>query len=205
MNIRFGKGNKAFTLIEVMIVVVIMALLILVAIWAWKTQIDKGYDARRKSDLHKIRTAVEEYEKDHDCYPTRDLLYCDPGTGLNAYLEKIPCDPRTKTDYQYEIPDSVCPDWFRLYTVLDNSADTNLTSGVGQDGAYNYFVSSPNSPRIGVSPSDFFGCRLGVCVPIGWDYQRPGPECDPNFLSSICYSQCSNPQSGMPINECEQW
>lgn len=208
-NIKSTISKKrilGFTLMEVMIVVVVMALLIVVAIWAYRTQIWKGFDARRKADLHKIRTAVEEYEKDYDCYPPRELLYCNPGTGLRPYLDKIPCDPRTGSDYLYEIPDAdTCPDWFKLYATLENDADTDIMGGLGPDGAFNYYTSSPNAPHANITSSDFYGCRAGSCVPIGWDVSRPGPECDPNFLSQTCYSQCTAPSSGEPINECEPW
>src|SRR3990170_6469076 len=99
---RFFKNQSGITLTELMIVVVIIAALALLAFWALRTQIFKGYDARRKGDIARIKVAVEEYEKDHDCYPLPQLVVCDPGTGLRPYLDSIPCDPRTGASYYYD-------------------------------------------------------------------------------------------------------
>jgi len=57
------------TLTELMVVVAIIAFLALLAFWALRTQVFKGFDSRRKTDIYQIKVAVEEYEKDHDCYP----------------------------------------------------------------------------------------------------------------------------------------
>jgi type II secretory pathway pseudopilin PulG len=202
------KKSKGLTLIEVLIVVGILTFLVLMVLLAFRNQIFKGNDAKRKGDIHKIQVAIEEYEKDYNCYPLPSQVVCDPGTGLQPYLDKIPCDPTTDASYYYEPEDATCPEWYRLYTVLENEKDADLISSIGPQGDFNYYASSPNAPipipsSSGDSDSeesDFYGCRSGVCVPILWDSSRPGPECDPNYQSPSCYSQC-----GPPANECEPW
>jgi hypothetical protein len=188
-----------------MIVVVIIAALALLAYWALRTQIFKGFDARRKGDINRIKIAVEEYEKDHDCYPLPQLVICDPGTGLRPYLDKIPCDPRTGASYYYDHEDSFCPKWYRIYTTLENLKDPDYLGMIGPDGSYNYYSGSPNSPYPGLSGSEFYGCRSGTCTMIEWDPLRPGPECDPNYGSPTCYGQCTDPNTGQPANECQSW
>ncbi|KKU10395.1 MAG: hypothetical protein UX13_C0013G0011, partial [Candidatus Woesebacteria bacterium GW2011_GWB1_45_5] len=106
-----------------MIVVGILAVLVLIAIAYFRGQIFKGNDAKRKGDIRRIQVAVEEYEKDHDCYPLPQAVACNPGTGLNPYLSRVPCDPITKASYFYEHEDSTCPGWYRVYTKLDNPND----------------------------------------------------------------------------------
>ena len=81
------------TLVELLIVVSIIILLVLIAIAFFRGQLFKGLDAKRKADINRIKVAIEEYEKDHDCYPPPQIVVCDPGTGLSPYLDKIPCDP----------------------------------------------------------------------------------------------------------------
>ncbi|MBI2065890.1 prepilin-type N-terminal cleavage/methylation domain-containing protein [Candidatus Woesebacteria bacterium] len=187
------------TLTELLIVVAIIAFLAILAFWAYRTQVYKGYDARRKTDIYQIKVAVEEYEKDNDCYPLPELVVCDPGTGLRPYLDKIPCDPRTKASYYYDHEDSACPRWFRLYSVLDNVSD--CVDEIGPNGDYCYYSGSANAPDPGFQgDSSFYGCKSGVCVPIQWDPNRPGPECDPNYQSPSCYGQC-----GAPGTECQPW
>lgn len=217
------KKSEGMTLVEILIMVGIISILIILAVAFLKNKIFKAIDAKRKSDIARIQVAVEEYEKDHDCYPPPELVVCSPGTGLQSYLNKIPCDPSTKASYYYEYQDSACPRWYRIYTILDDSTDSDISKkgcsyGCGSNYVYNYYSSSPNAPKppAGSPPtptpsaspggggdgngSGFYGCKAGVCTPIGWDPTRPGPECDPNYQNSTCYGQCASAQ-----NECVPW
>ncbi len=209
-----GRKNSGFTLVELIIVVSIIAALALTAIAYFRGQLFKGNDAKRKGDINRIKIAVEEYEKDHNCYPL--TVSCSPGTGLKPYLDKVPCDPTTKASYYYEHQDSICPGWYRVYTNLDNDSDPSIVNGIGPNAAFNFEESSANAPVIagtvnestpppsgggdGQMHDNFYGCKSGVCTLISWDSSRPGPECDPNYQNSNCYGQC-----GQQINECVSW
>ena len=112
-----GRKNSGFTLVELVIVLAIIAILAVIALLYLRGQLFKGNDARRKGDLNRISLALEEYEKDHNCYPPTSqpgselLMECDPGTGLEPYLSKIPCDPVRLSSYYYEYdPDNYDPD-----------------------------------------------------------------------------------------------
>jgi general secretion pathway protein G len=222
------KTAKGFTLIEIIIVTTILALLAVLVIMNLKGQLFKGRDARRKADLHLIQEAVEEYEKDHDCYPPVELVDCSPGDGLKPYLPKIPCDPITKESYYYEPAEGICSKWYRIYAKLDNLKDSSLLAGIGLNGIDNFYLSSPNAPLPVSStpppstsgptlppaptptlgpPSGYYGCFNGECDPISWDPDRPpdgNPECDPHYQSGNCLKQCID-KDGEPINECIPW
>ncbi len=195
------KNQKGLTLVELLIVVSIVVFLVLLAAWFYRSQVLKGKDTRRKADLKRIQVAVEEYEKDNNCYPTPDLVTCEPGTGLEPYLDDIPCDPDSEASYLYE-HDSTgnCPSWYRLLANLEDPNDPEAQSACGPGGTFNYYISSPNAPTCNLIESHYFGCKGGVCLEILWDNNRPGPECDPNYTSSSCYGQCGPPQ-----NECKPW
>ncbi len=198
MNIT--RRMKGLTLVELIIVVSIIVLLLLIAITYFRSQLFKGLDTKRKADVNRIKVAIEEYEKDHDCYPPPQIVVCDPGTGLSPYLDKIPCDPGTKSSYFYDYESAACPSWYRIYTNLDN-IDTATAPQCGPNGAFNYFASSPNAPACNLNITDsLYGCKNAVCVPLYWDATRPGPECDPNYQSPTCYGQCGTPQT-----ECKMW
>ena len=151
------KRKSAFTLIELLIVVAFLSLMVLVAIFAFKGQLFKGYDARRKSDLNRIKIALEEYEKDHNCYPPY-LPSCkgsDAGI-LKSYIPIIPCDSHTKTDYlYYPEPSTSCPKWALIATNLENTGDPIITEvGCKNNCCYgsysfNYYVGTPSAPRPG--------------------------------------------------------
>lgn len=213
-----------YTLIEILIVVAILGLLMIASFYTLRYQLGKARDARRKSDVNLIKEAVEEYEKDNDCYPPVELVICSPGIGLKPYLNKIPCDPNTGDSYFYEIPNDSCPDWYRIYVKLESPKDKNYLSGIGPSGTYNYYVSSPNAPRPSVAPASsptppagsppspptpiptptfgpgdqFWGCKNGECVPLVWDPSIPGPECQPTFSNPTC----NNNQCIQPGTEC---
>lgn len=205
------KFNKAFTLVELMIVVSIIGFIAVISMAYFRSQLFKGNDARRKSDIARIQVALEEYEKDHDCYPFSFAVSCDPGTGLKPYLDTVPCDPTTKMSYYYEHEDDACPSWYRVYTALDNNSDDQIVENIGPSGSYNYYHDSPNAPAIeegagtggGSGPPGgvtFYGCKASVCEPLLWDYARPGPECDPNYTIDGCLGQC-----GLESSACIPW
>lgn len=164
----------------------------------------KARDAKRKSDLKKISIALEDYLNDHRCYP--DEVTCDPGTGLVPYLNKIPCDPKTKESYYYERPDDCSK--FGLYTDLEAEDGVNCND-------YDYVVTSPNyvieypcaTPTLPPGPTSIpatptptaffsgYSCFSGVCqpIPLGW-------ICEPTYQDEeTCAVQCNNNPSG---NEC---
>jgi len=209
------KKTKGMTLVELLVVVSIIAFLVIAITAFLRTQVFKANDAKRKAEIKRIGIAVEEYEKDNDCYPLPSLVICSPGTGLRPYIDKIPCDPITDASYIYDYEDSTCPRWYRIYTNLDNTTDVDYEYGIGPNSSYSYVYGSPNAPSEsggtppptgggggggGVPQTNFYGCFSGVCQQITWDTARPGPECDPNFQNSECYGQCSN-----PANECNPW
>lgn len=143
--------RSGFTLVEVLIVVSIVAFLAGISLYLLSSQVFKGTDAKRKSDINRIQIAIEEYEKDKDCYPTPEIVTCSPDTGLRPYLDKIPCDPKTKSSYYFENDGNICPRWYRIYTKLENKQDPYITkigctNGCGPNSLYNYYVSSPNAP-----------------------------------------------------------
>jgi type II secretory pathway pseudopilin PulG len=214
--------TSAFTLIEVLMVVGIISLLIIIAVWAFRTQLSKGYDSRRKTDIYQIKIAAEEYEKDHNCYPAFISCQGEYADDLKPYIPIIPCDPRTKQSYVYT-PDSssICPKYFWIFTTLENKADPKIddlgcTNGCGpnpQVAVYNYYQASPNAPSpstAGSGPQQTFapgsetlywGCFGLVCERISLDPEGY-PVCQPNFGRDDCYNLCENPDTGVPQNQC---
>lgn len=64
-----GRKNSGFTLVELLVVIAFLAIIAVIIINALRSSLWKGNDAKRKADLDRIKIALEEYEKDHNCYP----------------------------------------------------------------------------------------------------------------------------------------
>ena len=138
--------KKGVTLVELLIVTSLLAFLAIVGISYFRSQIFKGNDAKRKSDLRRIQIALEEYEKDNDCYPVASNMSCSPGTFLTPYLSKIPCDFKTNLSYGYDTEAGTCPKWYRLFAKLENINDPDAKQLCLAGGQNNFYISSPNAP-----------------------------------------------------------
>jgi len=161
--------KKSFTLIELLITVAIIAIVAvaLLVLLNPKKQIEKAWDARRKSDLATLKKALEDYYNDKNCYPTAQEICYDDLTADNTchicgshpsspnfspYLTKLPCDPQYPSkNYLYQINNETCPSWHRIYTQFSNDQDLGIkdvgcSSGCGPAPlyAYSYGASSPN-------------------------------------------------------------
>lgn len=138
--------RKAFTLIELLIVIAIIGILVSIGVVGWVSVAQRGRDTTRKSDLLRIKQVLQQYYSDFRIYPQYDS---SPGrifvaswqlapTGTTCqhfgagsvdfglptkYLANIPQDPKDTTDYQS--PEANCG------AITDN-----------QGGKYLYLTSS---------------------------------------------------------------
>ena len=94
--------KRAFTLIELLIVVLIIAILAAIAIPNFMEFQTRAKVSRAKSDMRTMATGLEAYCADEGTYPATELVYLSLGNfmlGLNrlttpiAYLTSIPSDP----------------------------------------------------------------------------------------------------------------
>jgi len=95
--------KKAFTLLEMLVVVGIIAILVGLGAASYSTAQKKSRDAKRKADLKAIQNALEQYYS--ICgfrYPTPQStgyrsIYClNPTVGI---MPTVPVDPKTITPY----------------------------------------------------------------------------------------------------------
>lgn len=146
------KKDQGISITELLIVVAVIAILMVVLLAAFKpsTQLAKARDARRKSDLQKLKNPLEDYYNDKKCYP--DTL----GKLKPDYIGEVPVDPMTNK--QYKIYTEGC-DKYRIYAKLEFGSDQQIVQvgcgarcGPGGDNgtgdemcAYNYGVCSSNT------------------------------------------------------------
>lgn len=215
--------RNGFTLAEVLIVVTILVLIGLTILVGLNpmAQLFKGYDARRKSDLSKIKIAMEAYYADHDCYPDFPLQdaelrpsYACGSDILKPYLDSMPCDPTTKKPYTiYVTPEgSTCPQQFafyaQMYSFFDDQANSIAscpkTVAFTSTGMLNSDIIYGCSFK--KACSTLYGCKNGACVLIAEDGEEPscGPTfCDDPLCNPTNEQDCqTTDSSGEYVREC---
>lgn len=161
------EARRGLTLIEFLISLGIISVVILAAIFAYKIQLMKGRDAKRKADLMKLQNTQEDYLNDTNCYP--DSL---EGICLNSivpglprdYLGKTLCDPIDSLNFNYFYSfdaSEACKSWYKIYTRLENEDDPIIEEigckdGCGPSNNYNYWVSSSNVTQVAQLPGEIW-------------------------------------------------
>jgi general secretion pathway protein G len=106
-------GQRGFTLIEIMVVVVIIGLLAAVIVPQVVDKVDEARVARAKQDIASLETALTMFRLDNSKYPTTDqgltalvqqptdpsIRHWRPG----GYLKRVSKEP-WEYDYQYVYP-----------------------------------------------------------------------------------------------------
>lgn len=135
------KKNReaAFTLLELLIVIVILGILAALISGNFITSLKKGRDARRKGDLEQIQRALELFYDDVGSYPTTaqltlgsDTQLCNPtldcysttNTTGKTYMEKLPVDSGA-VNYEYDT--EATGQTYRLYACLENNQQVLAT------------------------------------------------------------------------------
>lgn len=119
MDRRRDRRRGAFTLLEMMLVVVIIGLLATVVVVNFAGRSDKALTEITKAKLSQIKGALTEYQISNGVYPP-DLTYI---AGPGKALDKIPTDG-WKNAFVYQFPGSSAatnPDW--AYDLLSPGKD----------------------------------------------------------------------------------
>jgi prepilin-type N-terminal cleavage/methylation domain-containing protein len=163
--------SSAFTLLELLIVMIILAILAGIGLISFGTVQQKSRDSSRKQDLSNIAKALELYHNDFGSYPSSDpiegkingcrvdaLETCDWGEAwLNSsndtlYMNQLPKDPSPGWKYYYlQINNG-----YYLFARLENEEDPSIAvSGgspafyvgadcIGESDSCNYVIKSSN-------------------------------------------------------------
>ena len=141
---------KGFTLVEILVSIAILASLtagVFLAIRP-KTQIDKANDAKRQADLSSVKTNLDLYYHDKNCYPSLTSSVSNDfadalknGTqwkeGNTLYMQKVPKDPAGDS-YTYITDSTACPQWSALFSkysreyAVDSASGTTAICGLSQ-------------------------------------------------------------------------
>jgi general secretion pathway protein G len=92
------KGQRGFTLLELMIVVAILGILTAVAIPRFQQAPQKAKEAVLKANLHTMREAFDQYFADKAAYPESLEVLVEEG-----YLREVPIDPLTGSSSTWQL------------------------------------------------------------------------------------------------------
>lgn len=155
-----NRSTNSFTLLELLVVATIISLLTATGLVSYTSLSKNSRDARRKSDVAEIRTALEIYRSDNGYYPTSssfsiptDCTTTTLSSGEVIYLQKTSVDPLCNTSspryYTYtSLPsgcnnsDIICTD-YTIGALLEvnsvNSGCGNCASGTACNYCLNAF------------------------------------------------------------------
>jgi general secretion pathway protein G len=128
-NARPRERASGFTLIELLIVIALITILATMGIVQYRNSIQSTREAVLRTDLFRMRDAIDQYYADKTKYPASlDALVTD------GYMRKIPEDPITKSTDTWQIvpaePDPANPSSDPgIYNVKSGA------EGTGLDGA----------------------------------------------------------------------
>jgi len=99
------RHDRGFTLVELLVVISLISILAAMGLVQYKNSILRTQESVLKTDLFRVRDAIDQYYADKGKYPASlDALVSD------GYLRKIPEDPVTKsTDTWQTIPAEADP------------------------------------------------------------------------------------------------
>lgn len=98
----YNKKQHGFTLIELLVVIAIIGVISTIVLASLNTARMKSRDAKRISDLHQIRLALEMYYHDNGNYPvlafwtysTDAVAWNTLQMALSPYIKSLPVDPK---------------------------------------------------------------------------------------------------------------
>ena len=133
---------KAFTLIELIVVLAIIALLAAVAVPRYFNSVQRAKEAALKQNLNVMRDAIDKYYGDYGSYPKAldDLV-------ARRYLRKLPEDPLTESNATWVV---VAPP---VTNVLPQGADLARAAPVidaTRSGVYDVKSAAPGNSLDGV-------------------------------------------------------
>jgi len=140
--LKIKRSSSGFTLIELLVVMVVIGLLVGILLPNMLDMRLRSRDARVKSELRALKTALEVYYQENQDYPAdKGAIGGDGGTFTASgviYMQTLP------ESFEYT---RVSQDSFLLYAPLENLSDQDVAD-------------SQNRCGVSVSTNNYYECTL---------------------------------------------
>lgn len=117
--------NKAFTLVELLVVITILAIISVVAYQNFGWAVDKAVSGRKISDVATIETSLQQYKADNNYYPPTDII--DSTDNKWGYDSTKTATPSNTLEVVYDgqaIASLTSADWWwKVYWLNDWTTD----------------------------------------------------------------------------------
>jgi general secretion pathway protein G len=143
--------KKGFTLMEILIAMAIIAILTAIGIVSYSSINRGARNAKRKSDIGQIQSALELYRSDFGYYPAINISNLADAANLESsvdfvtYLSAVPTDPKN-TAYLYQASNENDGQYYGycIAAILEPSdLENDTTCGVTLPSGYNYGRKNP--------------------------------------------------------------
>lgn len=151
--LAYSWYKRAFTLVEMLIVIVIIGILAAALIPRFSQARERANDTARKAHLQQVAAVLVAYQIDRGVYPeTAWPLSAIEDDLVRAGLSSVPNDPvssREFTAIEYDSACNVSPAWEYLYTPIRvrgvNNAGFALAAGTQTEGWSNWIFDENDS------------------------------------------------------------
>lgn len=116
-----ARTRRAFTLLEIMLVVLIMGILATIGVVAIGSNLERARVSETRTYLSQLRTALTDFNANTGSFPA-SLTELASGTGANKYLQRIPQDG-WKQDFLYRFPGQAGANEDQPYDLISSGRD----------------------------------------------------------------------------------
>ena len=156
--------NRGYTLVELMVAISILALLFVAGVTSYSKATQRSRDAKRKSDIEQLRSALEMYRADNGTYPStqgevpifpapwKDIADAEYALLKDAlvpnYIPELPTDSQSGFSYWYQSPITVDTKTYCFTAFMEVTNDTGNCTGyvpvpLPDGAAYSYGAKNP--------------------------------------------------------------
>lgn len=119
-----AKNKKAFTLIEMLIVIVIIGILAAALVPRLISVQGRARDTKRKADLSQLGTALAIYKTDNSTFPVASGSTAKLVPVLSGYMTAVPVDPSADASTVL-VPELNSATGYGYYSIMRNSVTAN--------------------------------------------------------------------------------